>query len=593
MSSEKTEPNEVKKIPKKGIKRYPKKPLIAGGIIAVIAIAGIVSGIVILGEIGKTRGGTLVLGVTGTLNYLDPIEGWVEASSAIITQIVTEALFALEGIHNSSRLIPNLATGYDWSDNNTELTCYVRKNVEFHDGTPFNATAVKWNIDRIQRLGIDHWGGRLWQFPDGNWIINETKVLDEYTVKFVLNKPFVPLLSLLATPVSLMLSPSSTPDNEFNGIIPGTLYGTGAFIYSAYEGGNNVTLSPNPDYWGGRPAFDDVIIKLYPNDTVRYEAMLSGELSWTSARSREWSDEDRELLMNTTGIELERTPGPYPAMYSIIMNNNVINTTMRKAISYAFNFSAYVSLFDLMLKPVSSIFPPIRVESPIPKGMLYSHWGSFDMPYYNISIARQALKDVNWNGTTGLTANDNISAGNEWELLVTDGTPLATYNLTYPIDGIFGDEYFYIMLNENLKQIGVKLERALVTFYQAYAILGIEKDDDYNRNMLGIIKDPFGWGADYNDPYTIINPLFSSKADGVWNLGQVNDALVQQWMEEAVEETDEDLREQIYFNIEKRLIEEVYPVIWCEMYFTYDTYVSNLHWTPDLGVFTIKDWYFD
>jgi ABC-type transport system substrate-binding protein len=64
-------------------------------------------------------------------------------------------------------------------------------------------------------------------------------------------------------------------------------------------------------------------------------------------------------------------------------------------------------------------------------------------------------------------------------------------------------------------------------------------------------------------------------------------------MEEALEETNNTVREQIYFNIEKRLIEEVYPVIWCETYFVYDTYVSNLHWTPDLGVFTIKDWYFD
>ena len=577
-----------RKIPK--IKEL-KKPILIAGIIAVIAIAGIVAGIVIMGEIEKKRGGTLVLGVTGTLNYLDPIEGWPESSSAIITQIVTEALFALEGIHNRSRLIPNLATEYDWSDNNTELTCYLRKNVEFHDGTPFNATAVKWNIDRNQRLmtdPIDSWGGTnpayLWQFPDGNWIINETKVLDEYTVKFVLNKPFVPLLSLLATPYSLMLSPSSTPDNEFNGIIPGTLYGTGAFIYSAYEGGNNITLAPNPDYWGGRPAFDNVIISLFSNDTVRYEAMLSGELSWTYA-GNPWSDEDRNLLMNTTGIESERIP--MPAILYLFMNNNVINTTMRKAISYAFNFSAYANL-DLLNKPRF----PIRSESPIPKGMLYSHWGSFDMPYFNISIARQALKDANWPGTENLTADEDISPGNEWELLVTNGTQLATYNLTYPIDGIFGDEYLYIMLNENLKQIGVKLERGLVTFEDLFAMLG--EYDGKNRNMLGIIKAG-GWVSDYNDPYTIINPVFSSKDDEVINYGQVNDSLVQQWMEEAVVETNETVREQIYFNIEKRLIEEVYPVIWCEVFYIYETYVSNLHWlhAPDLGVFTIKDWYFD
>ncbi|KKM83041.1 hypothetical protein LCGC14_1313420 [marine sediment metagenome] len=583
MSSEETEPNEVKKIPKKGIKRsLKKKPLIAGGIIAVIAIAGIVSGIVLLGEIGETRRDTLVLGVTGTLNYLDPMEGWGEESSAIITQVVTEALFALEFINNRTEIIPNLATGYNWSTNKTELKLYLRKNVEFHDDTPFNAAAVKWNIDRLHRLIDLYFSGIAyqWQLPDGNWIINETKVLDEYTVKFVLNQPFIPLLSLLATVPSLMLSPSSTPDNEFNTLISGTIYGTGAFIYSAYEGGNNVTLSPNPDYWGGRPAFDDVIIKFYPNDTVKYEAMLSGELSNIGVE-RTLSDEDKDLFMNTAGIELEGTLAAQPAMNYIFMNNKVINATMRKAISYAFNFSAYANI-DIMGKPVSSWFP-IRSESPIPKAMPYSHWGSFDMPYYNISIARQALKDANWPGTAGLTANDTINPGNEWEMVANSLTPLATYNYTFPIDNWWNNSLYHL-LNESLKQIGVKLEQTPnMTFYELNTI---------TADKFGIHR-AFAWGADYNDPASMINPLFSSKADGGYNVGQVNDALVQQWMEEALEETNETVREQLYFNIEKRLIEEVYPVIWIESLVYYEAHVSNLHWTPDLGVFTIKDWYFD
>ncbi|MHA2007053.1 MAG: ABC transporter substrate-binding protein [Promethearchaeota archaeon] len=566
---------EIAKGPKK---KGLKKPLIAGGIITVIAIAAIIGGIVLLGEIDETRGGTFVVGVYGDPNTLDPIESWATSSARdmLIVNQVTEGLFDFEYTNNSSRLIPNLATGYDWSDNNTELTCYLRKNVEFHDGTPFTATAVKWNIDRLHRL-IDTVGGAyILQFPDGNWIINETKVLDEYTIKFVLNKPFAPLRSLLASQHANMLSPSSTPDNDFNGIIPGTLYGTGPFIYSAYEENNNVTLSPNPDYWGGRPTFDKVIISIFSNDTVRYEAMISGELSMTSV-SKSWYDDYRDLLMNTTGIELGDTL--YPGMYYIFMNNKVINTTMRKAISYAFNYSAYANL-DLIYKPASSRFP-IRSESPIPNGMLYSHWGSFDMPYYNISIARQALKDVNWPRTAGLTANDNISAGNEWEQLVTDGTPLATYNYTFPI-GTLNDNLFFF-LNESLKQIGVKFEQTPgMTLYELNTM---------PLDNLGIVKT--GWQADYNDPISMINPLFSSKVDGYLNLGQVKDAFVQQWIEEALEETDEDAREQLYFKIEKRLIEEVYPVIWVESLFFYTTYVSNLHWQPNPFKYSFKDWYFD
>ncbi|MHA1986840.1 MAG: ABC transporter substrate-binding protein [Promethearchaeota archaeon] len=578
MTTHKIEPNGVKKIPRNIIKRSLKKPLIAGGIITVIAIAGIIGGIVLLGEVDETRGGTFVFGISGDPTTLDPIEGWsiLDWESSLIVNQVTEGLIDFEYTNISSRLIMNLAEDYGWSDNNTELTCYLRKNVEFHDGTPFNATAVKWNIDRLHRLINETGDAYLWQLPDGNWIINETKVLDEYTIKFVLNQPFVPLLSLLTIPHANMLSPSSTPDNDFNGIIPGTLYGTGPFIYGEYEENNNVTLSPNPDYWGGRPAFDKVIISIFSNDTVRYEAMLSGELSMTYAKGS-WSDEDRDLLINTTGIELEETP--LSSIQYIFMNNKVINTTMRKAISYAFNYSAYANL-ELYLKPASSRFP-IRSESPIPKGMLYSHWGSFDMPYYDISIARQALKDVNWPGTAGLTANNNISAGNEWELLVTDGTPLATYNHSFPIGT--PDDPLFVLLNESLKQIGVKFEQ---TPNMTWDKMGI-------WDKLGIFRT--GWQADYNDPISMINPLFSNKTDGIWNFGQVNDALVQQWMEEALEETNETLREQLYFQIEKRLIEEVYPLILLESGFLLNTYVSNLHGQPNpfYPYFSFKDMYFD
>jgi len=568
-----------KKVPKA---KEIKKPLIAGGIITVIAIASIIGGIVILEIIDETSRGTLVIGVTGTgpLTTIDPLESWW-GGNWMIPQIVTEGLFALEFINNASHLIPNLATGYNWSVNNTELTCSLRENVEFHDGTPFNATAVKWNIDRLHLLldtvGTDY--AYMWQLPDGNWIINETKVVDEHTVKFVLNQPFVPLPSLLGSVASLIVSPSSTPDNEYiNGTLPGTLFGTGAFIYSAYEESNYAKFSPNPDYWGGRPAFDNVIIKFYPNDTVRYEAMLSGELSYTS-----WSDKDRDLLTNTTGIELEAYH--FPGMDFIYINNNLINTTMRKAISYAFNFSAYANL-DLMNKPVS----PIRCESPITKGMPYSHWGSFDAPYYNISIARQALKDANWPGTAGLTVNDNISAGNEWEMVANSSTPLATYNYTWPTG--FSEDYLYYLLNENLKQIGVKFEQTpILDFTELYFICNDYTFMGYHKNMLGLSRF---WGSvDYMDPVSMIHPLFSNKADGIQNGGQVNDSLVQQWMEEALEETNETVRDQLYFKIEKRLIEEVFPVVWLSSKVSYVVHVSNLHWTPDLGVFTIKDWYFD
>ena len=89
------------------------------------------------------------------------------------------------------------------------------------------------------------------------------------------------------------------------------------------------------------------------------------------------------------------------------------------------------------------------------------------------------------------------------------------------------------------------------------------------------------WIVDYNDPSNIINALYSNKKPN-WNIGQVNDTQVQQWMEEGLEETNETAREEIYYRIQKSLIEEVYPNIWIWQWIRTDVYVSNLRgWYPN------------
>ena len=167
---------------------------------------------------------------------------------------VTETLFDFDYSGKQPILIIVLAKSYKWNDtdNPTELTCSLRKGVKFHDGTPFNATAVKWNFDRIHRL-VEVWYGYILRLPDGRWIVNETQIVDEYSVRFVLNEPFVPFLQLLTHTITSILSPKSTPANKTINIETETLVGTGPFTYDGYESHNNITLTPNPHYWGKKP----------------------------------------------------------------------------------------------------------------------------------------------------------------------------------------------------------------------------------------------------------------------------------------------------------------------------------------------------
>ncbi|MFX0021181.1 MAG: ABC transporter substrate-binding protein [Candidatus Hermodarchaeota archaeon] len=559
-------PKSKKKSPKKVFKDL-KKPIIGGSLVATFAIVGIFGGVFLwLGAI-RERKDILKTSYEG-LWYNDTLwdEWWggIEAeSSRIVISQIAEGLFKYDITEEYTDIIPNLALGGNWSPDGLNLTCQLRESVRFHDGTPFNATGVKWAFDRLQNLLDNMTYPDIWYHLDGKPILNRTEIIDIYIIRFILNRPFGPFKALLCRMDSFILSPSTAPLNDFIRVDT-NLIGTGPFKYnsSTYSYDpillnyytENTTLVANTEYWDGPPKLKKIVFKYYaqPQDHIkRLEDMISGKIDYTylwpwNAYNYSVDPRIKIICYNT------------PDIWFIWMKNNLINSTMRKAISYAINYTK-------MLVYEGSRWEGgvIRVRSPLSIGMLYSNWEDFDVPYYNLSFARQILKDVNWNETAGtLTANDNITAGNEWESLVNHGTPLAIYNYTYVVSSTIMN-FYKDLLVENLKQIGVEIN--------LIPAVGGPGGDFWDK----IIWSHFiqlGWGPDFNDPTSNINPLFSNKADGFENWGNVNDSLVQQWMEEGLIESDETAREQLYYDIQKRLIEKVYPVIW-----TYSPLYCQVH----------------
>lgn len=543
-----------KKAPKKKKIFAEHKSIIVGGIIAAVAIAGIVSGIIIL--IQEPKGGICIIGIPGEYGNIDP----VLSSNTPLVQ-VAETLFDFDYTGKQPKLISVLAKGYEWNDPNnpTELTCSLRRGVKFHDGTPFNATAVKWNIDRIHHL-VEFWFEYILQLPDGRWIVNETQVIDEYTVRFVLNGPFVPFLHLLTHTISSILSPKSTPANKTINMETEILVGTGPFIYDHYEPHVNITLTPNPHYWGKKPIVDQVVFKFY-------EDTSEGEDLWNAFLAKEISilHPNYHILYHNSSIQtLKNEPGitvrEYsPTQYAFIgMNNKLINLTMRKAISYAINYTYQVE----------NVTPNrvVRARSPIPEGILYSNTVDINVPYYNISLARQILKDAEWPGTSDLTVDDDISSGNEWEMKAESPTPLASYTF----DIIYGVPLTegMALVADNLKQIGIKVI------------------PQYYEPPFQLVT--LGWIYDYNDPHNGMIDYYSRT-----NWVHMNDSLVDQWIEEGLKENNPTLREEIYYKIQKRLIEELYPVILISSRISILSYVSNLKGLPPNPFkMVLKDVYF-
>ena len=542
-----------------------KKPLIISGIIFSIALTGIIVGINIYSKTTQSGGVLYFLGY-GLPYTLDPIDVTDLVDADIINQ-VAEGLFDTD---ENSEIIYCLATSHEWSSDGLNLTCALKQGVRFHDGTPFNAAAVKWNFDRTYRLIDKIPFSFLWLFPDGTPIINETKVLNDYIVKFILNAPYGPLLSLFASTYSYIVSPTATPADDFISSETGGLVGTGPFIYDFYAE-NNVTLSANTHYWGGKPKIDKLIV-LSPTGSVK-KALLSGELH--IKKQVDFNESTLNSFRSNHSFTVS-DPIPVPYLDFIVMNNKLINITMRKAISYAINYSNYLYTNR-----------HIHAKGPIPESILYHNITGIDVPYYNITVARSILKDGNWLGTDQLTANNNISIDNEWELLANSSTPLAIYNYSacynWPWSIWYADRII-----EDLKQIGVKVEPFNITLAEWYRIY--YELDGYHRNMIHLSYN--FWYADYNDPSNFITEFYTNKRLGE-NLGQVNDTQVQEWLEEALIETDPTIRRQLYYNIQKRLIEEVCPNIWLNSRTRVDIYVSNLRdWYPHPFKDTLKLVYF-
>jgi peptide/nickel transport system substrate-binding protein len=388
----------------------------------VIAVAGIITGNFIFFQQIQQEEIIFIMGYSGGLDSIDPlVADWYDP--IILNQIVEPLFNRLYNQTSSSfENVPHLAKEGIWSEDDLNFKCTLREGIEFHDGAQFNAIAVKWNFDRLHRLLINTSNPSLWTHPDGTLIINNTIVLDDYTIRFVLNKPFAPFSALLTSLQANIVSPLSTPDNEFINVLTEKVIGTGPYIYESNVVYLNTTIVANNNYWGTpKPVIDRFIFIIgydYVESNERFLAKETDYAGGLDSYFEEYINDPTIIVDDFVGLEYEY----------LGMNNIRINTTMRKAISYALNYSLILETNDFY-----SQGSQIRCKSPLPLGTIYSNWEDFDVPNYNITKARQVLKDNNWPGTESLTVNNNVTPGNEWESIAYSLAPLSAYNVSHII----------------------------------------------------------------------------------------------------------------------------------------------------------------
>ncbi len=219
----------------------------------------------------QTPPGVLIVGQIAEPKSLDPAAVTAVNDFRILVNVY-EGLTRYKA--GTLEVEPALATSWSVSDDGTEYTFTLRDGVMFHDGTPFDAEAVKFNFDRM--LDESHPYHDTGPFPLSFFFgaVESTEAVDDKTVKFKLNAPYAPFLSNLAYPTGLLVSPEAVKAHgkEF-GRNP---VGTGPFKFAEWRSNEAVVVERNDAYWGEAAGTDAVVFRPITDANTRVAEMLAG-----------------------------------------------------------------------------------------------------------------------------------------------------------------------------------------------------------------------------------------------------------------------------------------------------------------------------
>jgi len=190
---------------------------------------------------------------------------------------------------STNELVGVLAESWEGEPGDTEYVFHLREGVSFHDGTPFNAEAVKINFDRMQNFSEEfqgdayYYGALMDGFGPDN-LISNVEATDEHTVTFTLREPSPTFLfGITLTPFSIIspavLEATNADDHATTTLTTDVVTGgTGPFIFDSYTPDDNATLVRNDDYWGDPAYLDRLIIRPIADPAARLQALQGGSV---------------------------------------------------------------------------------------------------------------------------------------------------------------------------------------------------------------------------------------------------------------------------------------------------------------------------
>jgi peptide/nickel transport system substrate-binding protein len=317
----------------------------------------------------------IAIGVDG--DTLDPA-GQTTTTVSNILDYFYEPLVAFD--YKQNKVVPLLATSWVISRDGLTFTFKLRTDVKFHDGTPFNAEAVKFTFDRLLdpkvrvplRFLVD--------------AIKETQVIDPFTVRFTLAKPSPLLLSNLTYTTTSIISPTAAAKiGSVNLTRDATGAGTGPYMFREWVRSTQILVARNPNYWGKKPVFEEVAFRIVPDAGGRETLLLAGDVHIALLPP---APDARRLRQNPNVTLVESATD---RIIFIVLNTQwgpLKDPRVRQALNYAVNKKAILSSVLFQLGTVA--------ESPCPGGMFGSVPMSAGGWPYDPNKAKQLLAEAGY-----------------------------------------------------------------------------------------------------------------------------------------------------------------------------------------------------
>ncbi len=294
----------------------------------------------------------LVIAVETSISSLDP-QNLSDTLSISAVRAMYENLVMFDDDMN---VVGQLAESYEISDDSLTYTFHLRKGVKFHDGTDFNAAAVKANIDRIlvedNNLGIRRYFV-VTKDDVQTKRVESIETPDDYTVIFKLTTPYSPFINKLT--LVCMISPAAIEKYGNEGLITNPV-GTGPYVFKEWVEGDHMTATKNVNYWGTAPGVDSLTIKEVPEAGSRTAMLQTGEADFIYPMP----SDQISAVENTGDITVNATTSTI--MRYVTLNSNVkalSDVKVRQAMNYAIDRNAYVQLMYAGYgAPATSVMAP-------------------------------------------------------------------------------------------------------------------------------------------------------------------------------------------------------------------------------------------